>query len=678
MTSAAEAVGGLEVAVSHAARLLETDVELAAQQATEILKVVPGHPTAQLIAGVAARRLGDAARALELLEPLAAAQPRAPAAQCELGLTYGDLGRGDDAIAALRRAVTLKPDLADAWRALGDHLDAVGDRAGADSAYVSQIKAATRDRRLLAPASAMVEGRIAVAESLLREHLRQHPTDVAAIRMLAEVAGRLGRYPDAEQLLRRCLELAPGFHAARHNLAIVLQRQHRAAEALGEARSLLEREPRNPGFRNLMAAILSQLGEYAESIRLYERVLDQYPKQPKVWMSYGHGLKTAGRTDEAIAAYRKAVTIVPQLGEAWWSLANLKTFRFEPADIETMRSALARSDGSHEDRFHLHFALGKALEDDCRHEESFAHYSSGNALRREAIRYEADETTAFVTRSKALFTPAFFATRTGSGCPRPDPIFIVGLPRSGSTLVEQILSSHSQVEGTMELPDIVALVREVTRDGEAAGSRADRSRYPGVLADLDADRLRQFGERYLDSTQVQRKTNAPYFIDKLPNNWQHVGLIHLMLPNARIIDARRHPMSCGFSVFKQHFARGQHFSYRLEDIGRYYRDCVAFMAHLDDLLPGRVHRVHYESMVADTESEVRRLLDYCGLPFEASCLRFHENERAVRTPSAEQVRRPIYRESLEQWRNYERWLDPLAEALGPVLAAYPSVPDFPA
>lgn len=676
MTNAAEAVGGLEVAVSHAARLLETDVELAAQQATEILKAVPGHPTAQLIAGVAARRSGDAARALEFLEPLAAVQPRAPAAQCELGLAYGDLGRGEDAIAALRRAVALKPDLADAWRALGDHLDAVGDRAGADAAYVSQIKAATRDRRLLAPASAMVEGRIDVAESLLREHLRQHPTDVAAIRMLAEVAGRLGRYPDAEQLLRRCLELAPGFQAARHNLAVVLQRQHRPTEALVEARALLEHEPRNPAFRNLMGAILSQIGEYAESIRLYESVLEQYPQQPKVWMSYGHGLKTAGRTDEAITAYRKATTIVPQFGEAWWSLANLKTFRFEPADIETMRGALQRGDSSHEDRFHLHFALGKALEDDGRYEESFAHYSAGNALRHEVIRYSAAETTAFVTRSKAIFTPAFFETRTAAGCPRPDPIFIVGLPRSGSTLVEQILSSHSQVEGTMELPDIVALVREITRDGERSGSRADRSRYPGVLADLDPDRLRQLGERYLDSTSVQRKTDAPHFIDKLPNNWQHVGLIHLMLPNARIIDARRHPMSCGFSVFKQHFARGQHFSYRLEDIGRYYRDYVAFMAHVHDVLPGRVHRVDYESIVADTETEVRRLLAYCGLPFEQSCLRFHENERAVRTPSAEQVRRPIYRESLDQWRNYERWLGPLAEALGPVLEAYPLEPEF--
>jgi tetratricopeptide (TPR) repeat protein len=677
MNQAAEIVSDLQVALSHAVRLLDSEPALAAEQADEILRVVPGHPMAQLIAGIAARRLGNAARSLALLEPLAATQPKAPAVHCELGLTYGDLGRGEDAIAALRRALALKPDLADAWRALGDHLIAIGDTTGADSAYLQQIKASTRDPRLLAPAVALQENRIADAEGLLREHLKQHPTDVAALRMLAEVAGRLGRYTDAETLLKRCLELAPSFTAARHNLAIVHTRQNRAVEALAEARHLLENEPRNPGYRALMAAIQSQLGEYGECIRLYEGVLGDYPRQPKVWMSYGHGLKTAGRTGEAIAAYRKATAIAPQLGEAWWSLANLKTFRFEPADLETMRRQLARTDIAQEDRFHLHFALGKALEDAARYEDSFTHYAEANRLRREMIRYEPDHATGLVQRSKALFTPEFVAARAGAGCPARDPIFIVGLPRSGSTLVEQILSSHSQVEGTMELPDIPAMVRAIASgDAKGTAARADRTRYPGVLAELGPDRLRELGEEFLERTRVQRKTGAPLFIDKLPNNWQHVGLIHLMLPNAKIVDARRHPLSCGFSVFKQHFARGQSFSFKLEDIGRYYRDYVELMAHFDAVLPGCVHRVHYEAMVADTEHEVRRLLDYCGLPFEDACLRFHENERAVRTPSAEQVRQPIYTDALEQWRHYEAWLGPLRDALGPVLTEYPAVPAY--
>jgi len=677
MNRAAENVADLQVALSHAARLLDTDPALAAEQADEIHRVAPGHPMAQLIAGIAARRLGDAVRALSLIEPLAAVQPRAPAVHCELGLTYGDLGRGEEAIAALRRAVQLKPDLADAWRALGDHLTAIGDATGADAAYLQQIKAATRDPRLLAPAVALQENRIPVAEALLRDHLAQHPTDVAALRMLAEVAGRLGRYEDAEALLTRCLELAPSFTAARHNRAVVLTRQNRAIEALAEARLLLDREPRNPGYRSLMAAIQSQLGEYGECIRLYEGVLADYPKQPKVWMSYGHGLKTAGRTDEAIGAYRKATSIAPQLGEAWWSLANLKTFRFEPADLETMRRQLARDDIAHEDRLHLHFALGKAFEDAAQYSDSFTHYAEANRLRHEMVRYDAEQTTGLVQRSRALFTREFLAARAGCGCPANDPVFIVGLPRSGSTLIEQILSSHSQIEGTMELPDIPAMVRAIT-GGDVRGTavRADRARYPGVLAELDSARLRELGEEFLQRTRIQRKTGAPLFIDKLPNNWQHVGLIHLMLPNARIIDARRHPLSCGFSVFKQHFARGQSFSFRLEDIGRYYRDYVELMAHFDAVLPGRVHRVHYEAMVADTEREVRRLLDYCGLPFEDACLRFHENERAVRTPSAEQVRQPIYRDALEQWRHYDPWLGPLRDALGPVLAEYPAAPSF--
>lgn len=678
MNQAAENVADLQVALSHAAKLLESEPALAAEQADEILRVAPGHPMAQLIAAAAARRLGDAARALALLEPLAAAQPKAPAVHCELGFTYGDLGRGEDAIAALRRAVALKPDLVDAWRALGDHLSAIGDTAGADAAYLQQVKASTRDPRLLAPAVALQDNKLAVAEGLLRDHLRQHPTDVAALRMLAEVAGRLGRYADAEALLDRCLELAPSFAAARHNRAIVLTRQNRAIDARAEARRLLDHEPRNPGYRSLMAAIQSQLGEYGECIRLYESVLADYPRQPKVWMSYGHGLKTAGRTGEAIAAYRKATSIAPQLGEAWWSLANLKTFRFEPADLGTMRRQLARQDIAQEDRFHLHFALGKALEDAAQYEDSFTHYAAANRLRHEMIRYDPDQTTGLVRRSRALFTREFLAARAGAGCPARDPVFIVGLPRSGSTLIEQILSSHSQVEGTMELPDIPAMVRAVTSgDARGTAARADRTRYPGVLAELEPARLRALGEEFLERTQVQRKTGAPLFIDKLPNNWQHVGLIHLMLPNARIIDARRHPLSCGFSVFKQHFARGQNFSFRLEDIGRYYRDYVELMAHFDAVLPGRVHRVHYEAMVADTEREVRRLLDYCGLPFEQACLRFHENDRAVRTPSAEQVRQPIYRDALEQWRHYEPWLGPLRDALGPVLAEYPAVPAFP-
>ena len=671
MSEQSEALGSVEVALGHAARLLPVKPALAAEQATEILRVAPDYPPALLLLAVARRSCGEVEIALEGLRQLCARQPRWAAAHYELGITLGAAGQGEAALAALRRAVELKPDLADAWLALADHLIAIGDTAGADTAYARHIKAATRDPRLLTAAAALVENRIPEAEAVLRAHLKRHPTDVAALRMLAEVAARLRRYADAQLLLERCLELAPSFDAARHNYATVLNRQGKAAAALPHVEQLVAREPRNPGYRNLKAAVLANVGDYAGSAAIYAAVLQQFPQQPKVWMSYGHSLKTSGRVPDAIAAYRRAIGSEPKLGEAWWSLANLKTFRFASADVRALRAALARSDLSDEDRLHFEFSLGKALEDEAAYEESFTHYAAGNALRRRLHPYSAAANADYVRRSTELFTREFFAAHADSGLPARDPIFIVGLPRAGSTLLEQILASHSLVEGTMELPDIPQIARELA----SRGSRDDESGgFMSAVAALTAAELRALAERYLGGTRIFRKRNTPYFIDKMPNNCLYVGLIHLLLPNAAIIDARRHPLGCCFSCFKQQFARGQNFTYDLTDLGRYYRDYVELMHHFDAVLPRRVYRVHYESMVADTEAEVRRLLAACGLPFEERCLRFYENERAVRTASSEQVRQPIFREALEQWRHYEPWLEPLKSALGTALAAYADVP----
>ncbi len=672
MTATPEPVGTLEVALAHARQLLREDPSAAAEQASEILKVVPGQPLAQLILGVARRSSGALIEAVEVLANLIERQPRWAVAHFELGLALGANRQGDAAVAALQRAVQLKPDLPDAWRTLADHLTAAGDTDGADRAYAQHIRYSTRDPQLLEAGVALTENRIAVAEALLREHLKHHPTDVAAIRMLAEVAARLGRYADAELLLERCLELAPSFQGARHNYAYVLHRQNKLAKSLEQLNQLLERDPRNPGYRNLQAAVLARAGEYERALQIYAEVVKEYPSNAKVWMSYGHALKTAGRTDECVATYRRAIELSPRLGEAYWSLANLKTFRFGEPEVRIMHEQLRRDDLSAEDRFHFHFALGKALEDARDHARSFEHYERGNRLRRELVQYDADENSAQMRRSKQLLTREFFAARADWGSPAPDPIFIVGLPRAGSTLIEQILSSHPLVEGTMELPDIIDMARSLG-GGRARG--AD-SRYPEILAQLSADELRALGERYLADTRIQRKSDAPFFIDKMPNNFAHIGLIQLILPRARIIDARRHPLGCCFSGFKQHFARGQHFTYGLEEIGRYYRDYVELMAHFDAVLPGRVHRVIYESMVADTESEVRRLLEYCGLPFDERCLRFYENERAVRTASSEQVRQPIYRDGVDHWQHYEPWLEPLRQALGPVLECYPDIPEM--
>jgi tetratricopeptide (TPR) repeat protein len=540
-------------------------------------------------------------------------------------------------------------------------LRAAGKAEAAEKLELAAIEASVADPQLIQAGAALAEGDLRAAEQALRSRLKTDPFDVAAIRMMAELAGRLGRYRDAEALLRRALELAPGFRPARANLATVLHRQNRSAEALAELDTLLAEEPDNPTHANLKAAASARLGEFDEAIALYEAVLAKAPDQPKIWMSYGHVLKTVGRQPDAVAAYRRAIGIRAGLGEVWWSLANLKTVRFSDEDVAAMEAALGAPGLSDDDRLHLHFALGKALEDRGAAEPSFRHYAAGNAIRREQLPYDRADTDEQVARAKRIYTADFFAERAGWGCPAPDPIFILGMPRAGSTLIEQILASHSQVEGTMELPDIPALAARI-----GSGDTPVEA--------LTAEQVRALGDEYLDRTRVQRKTERPFFIDKLPNNWAHVGLIRLILPNAKIVDARRHPLASGFSNFKQHFARGQSFTYGLRDVGLYYASYVELMAHFDQVLPGHVHRVIYEQLVADTEAQIRALLDALRLPFEPACLRFWETERAVRTASSEQVRRPVNRGGLDAWKPYEPWLGELKEALGQVLTSYPAAP----
>lgn len=507
---------------------------------------------------------------------------------------------------------------------------------------------------------AMNANRLEIAERILKPYLKEDPFDPRAIRMLAEVAARVGRWRDAETLLRRAVEIAPGWTAARANLALVLGRMGRPGEALELLENVFEQEPEDLGHWNLKAATLGRLGDFEQAIGLYESVLKRAPKQPRVWVTYGHMLKTVGRLAEGVAAYRQAITLKPTLGEAWWSLANLKTVKFDEPDLAAIGAALDSPGLSDEDRFHLDFTLGKALHDAGRSDEAFAHYAKANALRLKAAPYDPSRIAKTVDRSIAMFTAEALVERPG-GCEAPDPIFIVGMPRAGSTLIEQILSSHSLVEGTSELPDIPVLARKP-------------GPYPSAVLDLAEDERRALGEEYLKRSGVQRRTERPFFVDKLPNNWLFVPFIQLVLPNAKIIDARRHPLGCCFSNFRQHFAKGQDFTYDLEHLGSYYADYVRLMAHIDAVLPGRVHRVIYERMVDDTEGAIRRVLDYCGLEFEPACLEFYNTDRAVRTPSSEQVRRPIYRDATEEWRAYESHLAPLKEALGPVLDAYPNAP----
>ncbi len=672
MNETPELAGALDAELAQVQRLLASDAALAAKKAEQILALAPGHPLATLLLGIARRLTGDTAGSIAALEPLTRSQPNWAAVHYEFGRSSGAAGGREQAIASLRRAMELQPALTGAWNSLASELRAAGDAAAADAVCTRRIELSMNHPRLQQADASMRANRLAEANTLLRQHLQEDPTDVLAMHLLAAVGLRLDELVDAGNLLARCLELAPNYASARHDYALVLDRQMRQGEALLEIEKALEADPGNPGYRSLQAAILDRLGEYDRAIEVYADLLQVNPEQSGVWTSYGHTLRAAGRQGDSIAAYQKAIEYSPESGEAWWSLADFKTFTFSAEEIEEISRQLDRTDLSDEDRIQFEFTLGKALEDAGEYAGSFEHYTEGNRLRRSIDPYDASSLTAGVQSSKKLFTPDFLAERAGCGSAARDPIFIVGLPRSGSTLIEQILASHTAVEGTMELPDMLAIVRELGERGGGAGTW----QYPEVLTSLEPDEFRALGERYLASTRVYRKTGQPMFIDKMPNNFANVGLIHLMLPNARIVDARRHPLASCFSVFKQLFARGQAFANSLEDLGCFYRDYVELMAHFDEVLPGRIHRVFYERLVDDTETEVRGLLEYCGLPFEERCLRFHETDRAIRTASSAQVRQPIYRGGIDHWRNFEPWLGPLKAALGPVLDAYPEVPPF--
>ena len=667
--AAQERTVSLDAALAHAAAMLGRDPRLALAQTREILNAVPGHPQAILIEGQALHTLGDLPAARAVLTRLSAEQPRSALTAFELAMVHGGLGEHDLAVIALERAVALKPDLLAAWHALPVALRAAGRERDARRAELRGVAASARDPILVKAAMAMHAKDFAAAEALLDERMRLMPRDAAAMRLRGEVAWRQGQMSEAVELLKRTLDIAPGFGAARELLVRIVQMGHDVAGALDHATILLDDEPDNPGHALLKASLQVRLGEQDAAAAIYRDLIARGLGNPRVWLNLGHVEKTLGNQADCIAAYRHALDHDPALGEAWWSLANLKTVKLGPDDIAAM-TAVQDTVEDDEQASQLHFALGKAYEDAGDVGESFAHYARGNALRRKGVDYDEARILNGAQEHAALFAAPFLASRAGQGCPDHDPIFIVGLPRAGSTLVEQILSSHSQIEGTMELPDLMMIgdrLHSRVEDGEFA-SFADVVR---SLAPADLTRL---GQEYLDRTRVHRKEGKPRFIDKMPNNWMYAGLIRLILPNATIIDARRHPMGCCFSGWKQFFARGQLFSYDLAEIGRYYRAYVAQMAAVDRDAPGAVHRVIYEDMVADTEGQVRRLLDHVGVPFEEECLAFYRNRRAVRTASSEQVRQPIFTDGVDHWRQFEPHLGPLRDALGAVEAAYPLVP----
>jgi tetratricopeptide (TPR) repeat protein len=666
MTSNASA----DLELMRASLLLESDPAAAARHASDIVANFPGHEEANLLLATACRRLGDPASSTRVLESLSAAHPASPVMQLELGRSYAAGGRRAEALAAFQRAVELDATLADGWRELAAQHFFAGDILGGDTAYLNYSRLAPNPPGLADAYVALTDNRLGVAEGVAAQQLRQSPGDVVALRMLADIASRRGDDQAAERYLTQCLELAPGYAAARYDLARLQYLQQRIAEALPLIERLLATEPHHAAYLTLKSQSIRLVGRIEESIAIMERVVADHPDDAQHWLVFGNLLREMGEQDRSIGAYRRAIAAQPGFGEGYWALANLKTFRFADADIATMQQQLALLPPFGSGRKHFEFALGKAFEDAGQFAASFEHYALGNNLQRATVDYDPAASSAFVQRSKALCTAGFFADRREWGIERADPIFIVGLPRSGSTLLEQILASHSQVEGTRELPDLPAMVMELFLRSNPADN--SDSEYPSSIAALGRTDIEQMAADYLAQTQAHRPLGLPRFVDKMLANFSHVGLIQLMFPHASIIDARRHPLACSFSCYKQLFARGMNFSYDLGELGLYYRDYVEIMEHMDSVLPGRVHRVHYEQLIADPEREVSRLLDYCRLPYEAECLRFYQNPRVVQTVSSEQVRRPIYTDAVDQWRNFEPWLQPLKDALGNLIDRYPS------
>jgi tetratricopeptide (TPR) repeat protein len=625
----------------------------------------PGNRDALLCAAVAQRYLHRIPEALHTLAALERHHPRFSRLYEERGRCFVEMRQAPHAIEAFLIAVNINHALPGSWAMLEGLYRMTGEAANAAMAasHVATLRQLPQD--IVIATGLFADGDLEAAETLIRRYLLEHGDHIEAMRLLARIGIAHKVFDDAEILLAAVLELAPDYRIARQEYAGVLVELHRHQEARRELDLLLKDGPDSRALRTLYAASSVGLGEYQRAIGLYRELLQETPADAEVHLSIGHALKTLGQTAAAIAEYRQAAACRADFGDAYWSLANLKTYRFTEEELARMRTGLPAPAIGTIDRYHLCFALGKALEDQGDFAESFRCYELGNRLKRPECRYRPGIIESNTRQQIKVCTRELFDRRQGWGTPSRDPIFIVGLPRSGSTLLEQILASHSQVEGTQELPNVQQLVTRL----RGRHSDPDDPRYPAILASLSAEDFVKFGDEYLAGTRVYR-TDKPFFIDKMPNNFRHIGLMHLMLPNARIIDARREPMACCFSNLKQLFAQGQEFTYSIEDISRYYRTYLELMRHWDQALPGRILRVHHEDVVQDLEGSVRRLLDYCGLEFEPQCISFHETKRSVHTASSEQVRQAIYREGLEQWKHFEPWLEPLKNALGDALIRY--------
>ncbi|MEH6910086.1 MAG: sulfotransferase [Oceanicoccus sp.] len=639
------------------------------QALSQLLSYLDNHPVdndALYMAAVCYRYKKDYIQAQKFLDQLIMLAPDNGRAHQEQGHLLMARQQRELAVFAYVRASKFNPALVASWQAQVDLFSHLGNQQAAAQAQTELTRLQATPKHLIAVIDLLSDGKIIKAESLCRQFLKASPRHVEGMRLLAEIGQRLGAMDEAEFLLESAVLFEPANEKVRIDYIKVLRKRQRFSLALSEAKKLLEKAPENPQFQSIYAIELMQTGDYEEALGYFDSVLEKLPHDPITLTSKGHALKTQGRYQQAVDSYNAALAARPQHGEAYYSLANLKTYKFSEAEISHMLQQEGNAEHSLMERVYLYFALGKAYEDSKNFSKSFEYYQLGNNLKWNSSGYDAEKMTEELMAQREVCTAELFSAQQGHGYDAPDPIFILGLPRSGSTMLEQILSSHSQVDGTLELPNILAMAQKLRRRGK---KEAEKS-YPQILEDLSADELKSLGEQFISDTAIHRK-GALFFIDKMPNNFRHIGLIKLILPNAKIIDARRHPMACCFSNYKQLFAEGQEFSYSLSDMGQYYTDYVKLMKHWDEVLPGQILRVNYEQVVDDLEGQVRRVLDFCGLPFESACLSFHETKRSVRTASSEQVRQPIFKTGLEQWKNYSAQLSALEHQLADIIDRYP-------
>ena len=624
-----------------------------------ILVQDPGHQEALYVLAVCYRYSDDSQAALATLEKLVEHYPDYGRAHQERGHIFRKQAQRENALEAYERAVELNPALLASWQNLTTLHRDCGNNERSRTCENHAERLLKLPPELLSVTNMIHERRLYDAEQLCRAFMQKNQQHVQGMRLLAKIAIELGILDDADFLLESSLEFEPDFHAARYDYAQVLLKRQRFQKSMEQAALLLEHQPEVPAFRVLYANAAVPLGEFDKALKYYDQLINENPDNLHYHMLKGHALKSLGERDRAVEAYQRAAKIKPEHGDAYWSLGNIKTYRFEDTEVEQMQRAEADAGTETVDRYQLCFALGKCYEDRNNFDAAFKYYAKGNQLKLAETGYRTERTESEFARQRALCTRQFFDEREGFGAHSNEPIFIVGMPRAGSTLLEQILASHPMVDGTIELPNIMSLAQKI-----GGRHRIDEeSRYPTLLGDLTRDQFESFAGEYLKSTQVYRQ-DGNYFTDKMPNNFRHIGLIQLMFPNCKIVDARRHPMACCFSNFKQLFGEGQEFSYGLEELGSYYSAYVQLMDHWESALPGKILRVQYEDVVADLDAEVRRLLDFLGLPFDQRCIDFHKNERAVHTPSAEQVRQPLYKSGVEQWKNFEPFLGPLKESLG--------------